>query len=217
MAVLFPRWSTHALRAVLLVLLLGVIGVPCLAMVLVRSPYVTNQYEPLEQPVAFDHRHHVLDDGIDCRYCHGAAERSAYAGVPATAVCMGCHAQIWSRSPALAVVYDSWRSQTPIRWVRVTALPDFVYFNHQAHVRRGVGCSDCHGQVEHMARVEKAQPMTMDWCLDCHRQPQAHVRPLDHITDIHWQPTPAEQAVLGPHLVRSLHIAPPVNCSGCHR
>jgi len=217
MAPLFPRWTDSFFRAVLILVGLLVVVLPCLAMALVRSPYITHQHEPLEQPIAFDHRHHVLDDGIDCRFCHGGAYRSSSAGVPATAVCMGCHAQIWPDSPALAGVRDSWRTNTPIVWNRVTSLPDFVYFDHHAHVNRGVGCSECHGQVERMARVEKAMPMTMDWCLGCHRQPAMHLRPAERITDGSWHPSAESQRVLGAMLVATMHIDPPTTCSGCHR
>ncbi len=165
-------------------------------MLYARSPYATGRSQPVAQPVAFDHRHHVADDAIDCRYCHQTVERSAWAGLPATEVCMGCHAQIWSRSPILAAVRAAHFEGTPIPWVRVHRLPEFVYFDHSIHVAKGVGCAVCHGEVERMAAVEQASPMTMGWCLDCHRDPAR---------------------ALGEEVVRARDLRPRTSCTTCHR
>lgn len=156
--------------ALVVIALLAVVAIAA-PMVLMRTPYNTHEGERVVQPVAFDHRHHVRDDGIDCIYCHTAAETSASAGVPATDVCMGCHAQIWPDSPQLAIVRKSWETGVAIPWRRVNDVPDHVYFHHGVHVRGGVACARCHGRVENMARVERAAPMTMGWCIDCHRNP----------------------------------------------
>jgi hypothetical protein len=135
----------------------------------VRSPYVTHQGESPEQPVDFDHRHHVRDDGIGCLYCHWEAETTRFAGVPPTSVCMGCHAQIRTESPLLDPVRASAYGGGPIRWRRVHDLPDFVFFDHSSHVSQGVDCAECHGDVSSMAAVVRVQPLTMRWCLSCHR------------------------------------------------
>lgn len=171
MAALFPRW-TNAVYATALVAL-AVIGAAAIAapMVLMRTSYATDEGRPIVQPVGFDHRHHVRDDGIDCLYCHPNAEREASAGIPPTEVCMGCHGQVWADSPHLAMVRASWETGTAIGWNRVHDVPDHVYFHHGVHVRGGVACVHCHGRVEDMARVERVAPLTMGWCLDCHRHP----------------------------------------------
>lgn len=171
MAVLFRPWTNTAVK-------LGAISLSCLGaaaligpMVCVRTPYVTTRYDAPEQPVEFDHRHHVLDDRIDCQYCHREASRSTVAGIPGADVCMGCHAQIWRESPKLQPVVDSYFTGEPIAYVRVHDLPDHVYFDHSAHFEANIPCSRCHGPVASMARVYQWAPLTMGWCLDCHREP----------------------------------------------
>jgi hypothetical protein len=171
MPALFPRWSNSALRlCIAAAALVGTLTI-VLPMVYVRSPFATRELLAAEQPVAFDHRHHVEDDGIDCIYCHVDAERGRFAGVPATDICMGCHAQIWNESALLAPARTSALSQHPLAWNRVNDLGDFVYFDHSVHVRFGVPCARCHGATEAEARVFEAQGLTMDFCLDCHRHP----------------------------------------------
>lgn len=140
-------------------------------MIYERVPYGTHQYEPLEQPVEFDHRHHVREDGIPCLYCHDGAAHSEHAGIPATQLCMGCHSQVWPQSELLAPVRASYFSGEPISWKRIHELPDFVYFHHGVHVSNGIPCARCHGDVQDMARVYRVAPLTMKWCLDCHRNP----------------------------------------------
>ena len=194
----------------------GVLGVPVALMLWVRTPYVTNQDNPVEQPVAFDHRHHVRDDGIDCLYCHYEATRSKYAGVPPTAVCMNCHSQIWQESARLSPVRESWFQDRPMRWRRVHQLPQFVYFDHSAHVSHGVGCVECHGRVDLMGEVYAVAPLTMQWCLDCHRDPAPHLRPTSEITSMSWDPGGSRRDI-GDAIVRELHVDPPVSCTGCHR
>ena len=170
-----------------------VLGAPLAAIVWARTPYATGAEEPVQQPVKFDHRHHVRDDGIQCLYCHAGADRAPYAGVPATSVCMGCHDQVWTDSPEVAPVRESAFSGKPLRWMRVTMVPDFVFFDHAIHVRSGVECVSCHGRVDEMAQVYAVAPFTMRWCLDCHRTPGKHlpqdvaarVRPSDDCTACH--------------------------------
>src|SRR5207237_390956 len=150
-------------------------------MIYVRTPFYTQQQDPVDQPVQFDHRHHVGDEGIDCRYCHYLVEKSPAAGVPPTSLCLNCHEQIWNKSPKLAPVRESYFADRPIVWNKVNKLPHFVYFNHSIHVRQGVGCVTCHGRVDEMAQVEKAQSLAMGWCLECHRHPDGARRSLLHL------------------------------------
>jgi cytochrome c7-like protein len=180
MSALFPRWSNTAFRLCIATLSGGAIAGLVGLMIYVRTPWNTEQYAAVDQPVMFDHRHHVIDDQIDCIYCHANAEISDYAGVPATEVCMGCHAQIWNESPLLETVRRSYFSGKPIPWNRVHDLPDFVYFNHAVHVSGGVGCVACHGRVDEMSRVYKVNSLNMGFCLDCHQHAaQASMTPPD--------------------------------------
>jgi hypothetical protein len=185
-------------------------------MVWMRTPYITEQGISIAQPVAFDHRHHVTDDGIECRYCHQTVETSASAGIPSTGVCMNCHSQIWNTSPLLEPVRRSYFTDRPIEWRRVHSLPDYVYFNHSIHVNKGIGCVSCHGRVDHMAQVAKAEPLTMGWCLDCHRNPEPHLRPVAEVTSMDWRPPP-DSPDFTTRLAHEYDIQHLVNCSTCHR
>lgn len=165
----------------------AVVGVPAFLVGWARTPYATGQNEPRAQPVKFDHRHHTHDVGIECLYCHSGATKTSHAGVPATSVCMGCHSQIWTTSPELAAVRASYFEGTPIRWARVNALPDFVFFDHSVHVNHGVACETCHGNVDQMGQVYAARSLTMSFCLDCHRNAPARygARALTDCTHCH--------------------------------
>ena len=211
---LFPPWTNTATRVVLVVMGGGLATALAMPMIYARSPFATGQGDPLLQPVQFDHRHHVRDDGIDCLYCHEGAERSPFAGVPASEVCMGCHNQIWNDSSLLAPVRDSVASGQPIAWQRVHSLPDFVYFDHSIHVTRGIGCVTCHGRVDQMASVYQVHPLTMKWCLDCHRDPAPNLRPRDQITSMTWTASSPE---LGEELARHYGTRRLTHCSTCHR
>ncbi len=184
------------------------------------SSYVTGQYEPVNQPIQFSHEHHVNALGLDCRYCHTSVETSSFAGLPPTETCMTCHSQIWRDSPMLAPVRESLAKNEPIRWNKVHDVPDYAYFNHSIHVAKGVGCASCHGRVDRMPLVWKDQPLTMDWCLGCHRAPEKHLRPRDEIFNLSWNAGgDGAQTALGRELVSKNHI--PVHrlsdCSTCHR
>lgn len=216
---LFPRWTNTAARASIAIL----VTIPALAlgglMVWVRMPDANNQFHPYEQPVQFDHRHHVADEGIDCRYCHTTVEDGPSAGIPSTTVCMSCHAQIWQKSPYLTEVREKFFNDLPIRWVRVHNLPDHVYFDHSIHVNKGVGCVSCHGRVDEMGAIEQVAPLTMSWCLDCHRNPGPNLRPVEEITSTTWTP-PAEaeaRTALAEALMEQYDVHPRVSCETCHR
>jgi hypothetical protein len=215
MPALFPPWSNTATRVVLVSFAAGAVLTVVLLWMFVRSPYVTNQHVQIEQPVAFDHRHHVRDDGIACLYCHKDAEKTPFAGLPPTELCMGCHDQIWNQSALLAPVRDSFFSGRPIPWVRVHSLPGFVYFDHSIHVGKGVGCESCHGRIDLMPEVEQVASLQMGWCLDCHRDPTPRLRPRAHITDMGWVATRDDEK--GPELARRYHVRSLTYCSTCHR
>jgi len=188
--------------------------------VVIRSPYVTEANVAREQPIQFSHKNHAGDLGLDCRYCHTSVEQSAFAGLPATKVCMTCHSQIWTDAPILEPVRASYRTDQSIEWTRVNDLPEFAYFNHAIHVNKGVGCVTCHGQVDQMPLMWRANSLNMEWCLDCHRDPAAYVRPREHVFDLNWKPQ-EDQRTLGERLVKKYKIdtqrALIMNCSTCHR
>jgi Cytochrome c7 and related cytochrome c len=183
------------------------------------SGYNTNQDAFVEQPIQFSHAHHVGGMGIDCRYCHTSVEESACANIPPTKTCMNCHSQIWTTAPILEPVRASFRDNTPLRWTRVHDLPDFVYFNHSIHVKQGVGCATCHGQIDKMPLVYQKATLMMQWCLDCHRNPAKYIRPRDQVFNMTWE-TPADDPGLGERLLKEYNIASVgqlTNCSTCHR
>jgi hypothetical protein len=210
-----PRANT-----ILRLILFGSLAVAAFAIwagaMIVESPYETRQNVPREQPVPFSHEHHAGGLGLDCRYCHQTVETSAFAGIPATKVCMNCHSEMWAVAPALEPVRESYRTGKSIQWTRVHDLPQFVYFNHSVHVHEGIGCSECHGRVDRMPLTWQAQPLTMGWCLDCHRNPELHVRPRDQVFNMDYS-APTDQAALGRKLVNEYHIRSLTTCSTCHR
>jgi hypothetical protein len=181
-----------------------------------RSPYVTRAQETREQPVPFSHKHHVSGLGLDCRYCHTSVETSAFAGIPPTKTCMTCHSQIWADSPMLEPVRESYRTDESIEWLRLHDLADFVYFNHSIHVNKGVGCDTCHGPVNDMPLMWKEKTLQMEWCLECHREPEQFVRPREEVFNYEWVP-PTDQLTLGRELVEKYDIQRLDNCSVCHR
>lgn len=219
MAQIFPRSSNVLSR---LSILGGVAGLAALGLFLwafARSSYVTGVGVPRVQPVPFSHKHHVGDDGIDCRYCHTSVEVSPFAGIPPTKTCMNCHSQIWADSPMLAPVRESFRSGKSLQWTRVYNLPGFVYFNHGIHVNKGIGCSTCHGRVDQMPFTWRAHSLYMSWCLECHRAPERFVRPREYVFSMDYQP-PTDQLALGKKLVKAYKIQSArvlTSCSTCHR
>jgi hypothetical protein len=182
-----------------------------------RTDYARHMNLALEQPVPFSHEHHVAGLGIDCRFCHVAVEVSSNAGLPPTYTCMTCHSQIWTNAALLAPVRRSLASDTPLVWHRVTDLPDYVYFDHSIHIAKGVGCASCHGDVERMSLTYKARPLTMDFCLDCHRDPGPHLRPRSALFQTDWHrtaDTPSPAALLKLYHVPDRALT---DCSLCHR
>ncbi len=184
-----------------------------------RSTYMTRADTFREQPVQFSHQHHVAGIGIDCRYCHTSVEKAASAGIPPTKTCMNCHSQIWSTSPTLEPVRASFRTGESIKWTRVHDLPDFVYFNHSIHVNKGVGCETCHGRVDRMPLTWQQNSLRMEWCLECHRNPEKYVRPREFVTTMGYQPE-GDQAEIGRRLVHEYNILDArtlTSCNTCHR
>ena len=200
-------------------------GIGWILIVVYRSPYVTAAESVRLQPVPFSHAHHVGRLGFDCRYCHTSVEESSFAGIPPTKTCMNCHAQIWVGSDMLEPVRQSYRSGQSIPWQRVHNLPQFVYFDHSIHVKKGVGCVSCHGRVDQMPLTWQAESLLMNWCLECHRQPERFVRPRDQVFSMTWRPAderdesgrPYDQLTLGRKLVKEYRIQSLTSCSTCHR
>ena len=182
-----------------------------------RSPYVTRAETVREQPVQFSHQHHVGGLGIDCRYCHTSVQVSSYAGIPPTQTCMSCHSQIWADSPMLEPVRESYRTDRSLEWVKVHDLADYVYFNHSIHLKKGVGCDTCHGRVDRMPLVWREASLQMEWCLECHREPERFVRPREEIFNAEWTPPDGDQLALGERLVAEYEIRKLDECSTCHR
>ncbi len=216
MSALFSPRSNGIFRLVIAILAGGAVATLGGLMFWARSPYGTGQQVQVGQPVQFDHRHHVKDDLIDCRYCHTSVDKAASAGIPPTQLCLNCHSQVWNKSPLLDLVRASWFANKPIEWVRVHKLPDFVYFNHAIHVNKGVGCVECHGRVDQMPAIEQFAPLNMGWCLDCHRDPYPRLRPLEEITSMTWKPD-GDPAVVGRELAKKYDVRPRTSCWTCHR
>jgi hypothetical protein len=215
MSALFSKTFDRTLRLALggVVLCLGVVGAAVAYFVHPRQ--LDTGYSPI-QPIPYSHKLHAGNLGMDCRYCHTSVEKAAFAAVPTTEVCMNCHLRVKPQSPLLQKVRDSYASGQPIPWVKVHRLPDYVYFNHQAHVTAGVSCVSCHGRVDNMVEVKQVQPLSMAWCLECHRNPAPNIRPPQYVTKLDWTPD-GDAAEIGRAIMRAQGIQPPENCSGCHR
>jgi hypothetical protein len=212
----FRRSANTICKASIAILVLLVAGLIGPLMALGQSSWVTGLGVTRNQPIQFSHERHVAGNGIDCRYCHSSVETSAFAGIPPTKTCMNCHSQIWSTSEYLAPVRASFQSGVPLQWTRVHDLPDFVYFDHSVHVSKGVGCSTCHGRVDQMPLVRQEASLQMEWCLDCHRNPERYVRPRSEVFRMDYTP-PFNQAELGGKLVEEYKIGRLTDCSTCHR
>jgi len=222
MSDIFPKWTNRLPRNIIIGVLMVGTGVTAGVTYYFTPKYVRVGYQPI-QPVAFSHNIHAGQLGIDCRYCHNAVEKSWYSNVPATSTCMNCHNQVLKDDPKLALVRESYASGKPIPWVQIHKMPDYVYFNHSVHVNRGVSCVECHGQINHMDEVYHAKPLSMSYCLECHRDPAKRLRPLDKITDLDWKPTDNERDLAavqqknGQQYIHDWKVQSLQSCSTCHR
>jgi hypothetical protein len=210
--------STNSLARVSIVVVLALAAASggALFEVIADSTYATRQGDAREQPIPFSHAHHVGSMGIDCRYCHSSVENSDWAVIPPTKTCMNCHSQIWINSSTLEPVRESFRTNQSIKWTKVYDLPDYVYFNHSIHVKKGVGCETCHGRIDQQPLTYQQPSLQMRWCLDCHRNPEQHLRPRDQITTMGYEPK-EPQAELGARLVKEYHVQKLDTCWTCHR
>jgi hypothetical protein len=222
MSAIFPKWTN---RLPLMIIIGG--GLLATAVTAGVWYYFTPKYfrvgyQPI-QPVAFSHATHAGQLGIDCRYCHSTVEKSWFSNIPSSSTCMNCHNQVLKDDPRLALVRESAATGKPIPWVQIHRVPDFVYFNHSVHVTRGISCVECHGRIDQMDEVYHAQPLSMSFCLDCHRNPEAKVRPLMNVTDLGWKPSddPSKieeyQKTAGRKFVHDFRVESLQNCSACHR
>jgi len=215
MALIFPKTIDQYVRiggALVAVMALGGIG----AYVYFSHPLVADTgYSPV-QPVPYSHKLHAGTLGIDCYYCHNTVFKAAHAAIPATETCMNCHVRVKPQSARLEKVRNSYATGEPIPWIQIHKLPDYVYFNHSAHINAGVSCVSCHGRIDQMMEVKQVKPLNMGFCLDCHRNPAPNLRPVEFVTKLGWQPD-RDPEEMGHEIIAAKHINPPTNCSGCHR
>ncbi len=208
----FPEWTETLKKWIKLL----VLGAPVYLVALVAYGVTPDAlrigYQP-EQPVPYSHALHAGELGMDCRYCHSTVERTGEAAIPPAATCMNCHQTVKKESDVLLPIRAAFGEDQPVRWVRVHDVPDYVYFNHEAHVNATVGCESCHGRVDQMVKVFQAMPLTMEWCVNCHRDPAPHLRPSEHLTTMGYEAPEGE----GARLMKEKNVKPPLNCSTCHR
>ncbi len=229
---IFHRSTNTISRLSIALIVIGVAGFFFATAQLQRSPYTSWRGVARTQPVPFSHQHHVGGLGIDCRYCHTSVEVSSFAGIPPTKTCMNCHAQIWTNAEMLAPVRESFRSGTPLVWARANQLPEFVYFDHSIHIKKGVGCASCHGPVDRMPLMYAEGSLQMEWCLNCHRAPEKFLRPRAEVFNIRYEPPNGEkplemdgrkftdQQALGTYLLKKYKVRSVydiLSCNTCHR
>jgi hypothetical protein len=212
MAQIFPRWANQTPRYLLIGAGAATLAGVAIVWFFFSPAYTDVGYQP-RQPVPFSHTLHAGDLDVDCRYCHASVEIAAVASIPPTQTCMNCHVLVGRSSDTLAAVRDSLGAGEPLRWIRVHKLPDYAYFDHGAHVRAGVGCVSCHGDVATMDEIQQVQPLSMRWCLDCHRDPVPSLLPRDQVT--RSGPPRADATSIAASVGHPL--TPPSDCSGCHR
>ena len=213
MAQVFDRSSNALARMSLVLTGLIVIALGVALNQLQRSPWVTKQGQRPDQPIPFSHKHHVEGLGLQCQYCHTQVEKAAYAGIPPTKTCINCHAQIWTNAEYLEPVRQSWATGASIQWIRVHDLPDYVYFSHDIHVNKGIGCASCHGRVDEMPLMYQQNTLQMEWCLNCHRNPAVNLRPTSEIYDMAWQGPSSDKPVWCSSTGAAGPTAGAVNCT----
>ena len=216
MSNVFPKWTNRLPAFALVGGLLAGIGVVAGVTYYFTPKYTRVGYQPL-QPVAFSHKVHAGQLGMDCRYCHDGVEKSWYSNIPSAETCMKCHTEVLKDDPRLAPVKESFETGKPLPWVQVHRTPDYVYFNHAVHVNRGVSCVHCHGRVDEMDEVKHDKSLSMAFCLDCHRNPHEKLRPLDKVTDLGWEAPPGHEKREGPLLAHKWKVRSSESCSVCHR
>lgn len=230
--VIFPKWFDTAIK-VGVVLILSVVGYAHLLVAYGFSDKTFAVGYAPDQPVPYSHALHVGELGLDCRYCHTGVERNSYSNIPTAQTCMNCHSKVKTESPKLEPIREAFRTGAPVNWIKVHDLPDYAYFNHSAHVNRGVGCESCHGRIDQAEVVAQVEPMSMSWCLDCHRHPEKHLRNpaqvsptfmgFDNLTEselkklINDPGFKGDRVDYGRKVAKDLGINPPTDCSTCHR
>jgi hypothetical protein len=218
--ILFPRWANYAGPGAAIVMVGGLVYATTLFAFGASPKTMAVGYAPT-QPVPYSHALHAGKLGMDCRYCHNTVEKTAFAALPATQTCMNCHTKVWTNSAALQPLRDSWNTGEPVHWIKIHNLPNYVYFNHSAHVTHGVGCVECHGRIDRMDIVFQAAPLSMGWCLDCHRAPESHLRPKSEITNMDWKrPDDVDPVEFGKKLKAEYQIHDleyMQSCYTCHR
>ena len=217
MSQIFPKNANATARMSLAGVVTLILFLGWVIFTLMRSSWATKQYEFVEQPIQFSHAHHVGGVGLDCRYCHNGVEKSWYSNVPSASTCMNCHNQVLKDDPKLALVRESAATGKPIAWVQLHKTPDFVYFNHSVHVNRGISCVHCHGPVNKMDEVRHSKSLGMAFCLECHRDPAAKIRPVDQVYNLDWQAPEGFAKKEGAKLVKDWNVHPGESCSVCHR
>ncbi|MEQ1884105.1 MAG: cytochrome c3 family protein [Bryobacteraceae bacterium] len=215
MAVIFPKSSDIILKVLGAVIGLGAVATVAAYTYYTWPTVIDTGYQPV-QPIPYSHKLHAGEMGIDCYYCHTTVYKANFAAVPSQAACMKCHEQVKKDSPRLEPLRAAAYSGSPIPWVQVHRLPDYVYFSHQAHLSAGVSCVSCHGRVDQMIEVRQEKPLNMAWCLECHRNPAPNLRPAEFVTKLDWTPD-RDPVEIGKEIIAQKHIEPPTNCSGCHR
>lgn len=217
MSNIFPKSANKAPLFIIIVIAFTAAAIVAGVTYYMTPKYTRVGYAPI-QPVAFSHALHADQLGMDCRYCHTFVDRSGHSNVPAADTCMTCHSLVQRDAPSLAPIRQSYESGEPVPWVRIHKLPDYAYFNHAVHVNRGISCVDCHGEVQKMEVVHHAKPLSMAFCLECHRQPEKYLRPPEEVYNLAWQPESREaQIEMGKQFVHDWRVNPPESCSGCHR
>lgn len=212
----FPKWTNNVPLILVIVLHVGAIAAIWGVWYWFSPKFTDVGYQP-RQPVPYSHKLHVGELGMDCRYCHVAVDKGPHASVPPTQVCMNCHSMVATDKPSLEPVRDSWESGLSVPWVKIHKIPDYAFFDHSRHVSRNVGCESCHGRIDQMVVVGQEHPLSMGWCLECHRNPEEHLRPLEEITTMGYEPPGGDQVSAGLAIKEANNINPPQDCSGCHR